>query len=189
MTDEERKGQEEEVEEPTSPEPEDSAGDPETDTDTQPGPVPYDRFKEVNERNKALADRIADLERKQQEREEEAEKRRRERLKEQEKFQELAEEHEEALEELRPKYQSAQERLEEMEDILEAHADAQMERVPEVFRDVVRKLPVLERLSWLTENAEKLDKKTPKGVPSTPEGRRRSELTENERRKRAARTF
>jgi TolA-binding protein len=52
--------------------------------DQQPGPVPYERFKEVNDQLKQMSDRLAEIE---QERKEAEERQ----LKDQEKWQELAE--------------------------------------------------------------------------------------------------
>lgn len=160
-------------------------------TDT-PESIPYDRFKEVNDRNKQLAARLDELERERKEREAETERERQKQLRDQEKYKELAEELEQKLEDVQPRLAETQARLQKLEEILEAHATAQLELVPEVYHPVINKLPVEERLEWVTENRDALAPKSddkPSGVPATPRGRGRGEISDEERRKLAAPTF
>lgn len=161
-----------------------------TENSTDIGPIPYDRFKEVNDRAKAAEARIKELEKKEADRQSDAEKARLDRMKEQEKFQELAEEMKEKYEALQPKYEAMEQELQKHQEVLKQFADAQLEAVPELFRDVVGAMPLLERLQWLTDNRDKLTTKgKPGGVPATPEGVNRPDLTDEDRRRRAARTF
>ena len=168
-----------------------SAGTKNTESgDSSPGPIPYDRFKEVNDRAKVYETRLAELEKLNTDREAAEETKRTERLKEQEKFQELANEWEGKFVELQPQYDAAQKELNTVRAILERYAESQLEQVPELFRDVVSKLPLTNRLEWLTENSDKLGKTSPTGIPSTPVGSKPpGELSDDERRKRSARTF
>jgi hypothetical protein len=186
MTDEEKKkGQDVKEEDKQDP-----AAEPKTtDTDGEKGPIPYERFKEVNDRAKTYETRLAELEKLNTERETEAEKARTDRLKEQEKFQELATEWEGKFNELSPQHDAVVAELKVANEIIGKFADAQMEAVPELYRDIVAKLPLTERLAWLTENSEKLGKTSPKGVPATPAGSGAGDISDEERRKKSARTF
>jgi len=182
----------EETEEKKESQEEKPAGAENTETPSnEPGPIPYDRFKEVNDKAKALQDRLAELEEKQAEREKEEEKKRRKRLEEQQEFKQLAEEAQQKLEQLQPQHDQLQAQLEEYQTLLANYADAQMDVVPELFQDVVRAMELPKRIQWLTENQDKLRKETskPGGVPSSPPGRQRDDLDETKRRRRAARTF
>jgi hypothetical protein len=51
------------------------------------------------------------------------------------------------------------------------------------------KLPVQDKLDWLLENKDKVVDKPASGIPQTPNGKDGSSLTEEQRRKMAARTF
>ncbi len=153
------------------------------------GAIPYERFKEVNDRAKGYEARLAQLEEEGRKRELDAEKARTDRLKEQEKFQELAVEWEGKFNEVSPKHDAATAELKVVNGLLDKFAEAQMEAVPELYRDIVATLPLTERLAWLTENSEKLGKVTPKGVPATPPGTGKGEVTDEERRQISARTF
>jgi hypothetical protein len=64
-----------------------------------------------------------------------------------------------------------------------------MARVPELYRSAIERLTIMERLEWLTENGDKLTKEQPTGVPSTPKGQGRGEISPEERRRRSPRTF
>jgi len=169
-----------------------SAGTQNTDT---PDTIPYQRFKEVNDRNKQLAERLEALERERDAQTQEAERERQRQMKDQEKYKELASELEQKVADLEPRLAETQARLQRLEGILDAHATAQMKLVPEVYHSVINKLPVEERLEWFTANRELLEPTTttegsgPKGIPATPKGRGTAKLSDEDRRQRAARTF
>lgn len=154
------------------------------------GPIPYARFKEVNDARRELENRLAELEKLELARQSDAEKAKLERMKEQEKFQELAEEMQGKYEALKPQHDELKAQLEAHQETLEKYAEAQIGAVPELFREVVGRMPLLERLQWLTDNLDKLDtKQKPSGIPATPEGVNRPDLKDEDRRQRAARTF
>lgn len=155
----------------------------------EPGPIPYHRFKEVNDQAKALTTRLAELEKKQTEAESAQEEARQAKLKEQAKFEELANEWERKYTELQPQSKAAEEELVSVKAVLEKYAATQLEAVPELYRSVVEKLPLTERLDWLSENADKFVDKKPSGVPATPKGSGSGEMTDDERRRLSARTF
>ena len=188
MTDLDGKQEEKKEQEPTETDP--AAEPKKTETnENSPGPVPYDRFKEVNDKAKGYEARLAELEKLNVARESADEKARTDRLKEQEKFQELATEWETKATGLQPKLEAAESELEQLRGIVGKYAEAQIEAVPELFREVVGKMPVIEQLEWFTANASKLGKNGPQGIPATPKGSGVGEMSNDDRRRRSARTF
>jgi DNA repair exonuclease SbcCD ATPase subunit len=154
-----------------------------------PKTIPYDRFKEVNDRAREVESELEKLKTKLLEKEAADEKNRQAKLKEQQKFEELAQEWETKYNETAPALQQAAEQLAEHKRVLEEFAQSQMELVPDMFRPIVSAMPVIERLKWLTENKEQLAKPKATGIPGTPPGRTPPEMTDENRRKKAARTF
>lgn len=155
----------------------------------QPQPVPYERFKEVNDKMRDMEQKLQELSESKTLMEQEQERKRQQELKEQQKFEQLAQEFQGQYEELKPKYEQATQRIEALEGVLESLSQAQMEQVPELYRTVVASMPLLERISWLAENQSKLSESKPQGIPGTPEGKGKPELSREERLKRARRTF
>lgn len=176
----------EEGKDPKPVTPDTPAGESNTDT---PGPVPYSRFKEVNDQAKRLAQQIADLQKKQEERDEKDEQARKKALKDQEQYKELADELDKKVNDLEPRLKAEKERADQLEAQLKAYADSQLESVPEVYRDLLASLPVVDQVEWLNKNRDKLGKERPNGVPPTPEGQGTPKVTDDERRRRTARTF
>jgi hypothetical protein len=156
---------------------------------SQPGAIPYDRFKEVNDRAKSAAAELEKIRLEVVQRDELEEKNRQSKLKEQAKWEELASEWEGKYNETAPALQTAAEDLKKHKEALEAFAASQLELVPELYRPIVQAMPVLDRLDWLTNNQNQLSKPQVKGIPVTPEGGRAPDLTHDKRRARAARTF
>lgn len=169
------------------PEPDQTpAGEKATDT---PGPVPYDRFKAVNDdlaaHKKQLA-ALAKADAARQKAEEEADSKR---LADQQEWQALATKNADKaaaatgeLEALKPNYDKAI-------AVLEKFAALQMAAVPDIYRPLLEKLPVVERLDWLTENQEKLQPRSGGAIPATPPARGNGRMTDEERRRQAAKTF
>ena len=191
MSDTEKQEKKEEIEDKKGSESTASAetGKTETGKNDPPGPIPYERFKEVNDRAKTYETRLAELETLNADRETAEETKRQDRLKEQEKFQELAVEWEGKFTAMKPLFEAATAELETVKELLGRYATTQTERVPELFREVVANMPLIQRLEWLTENSEKLGEDSPKGIPATPVGGGTGELSDDDRRRRAARTF
>lgn len=182
MSEQERKQEEEPKVEP--------GADPKnTENSESPGPIPYERFKAVNEKARGYEARLAQLEQENADREAAAELERTNKLKEQAKFESLAQELERKYAELKPRFDSADAELQKTTAILEKYAEVQVAQVPELYRGIIGKLPLTERLEWLTENQDKITKVQPKGIPATPEGSGRGELSDDERRRKSARTF
>lgn len=153
-----------------------------------PETVPYSRLQEVISERNTLSEQVAqmkdDLEKFKKEQEDERQRK----LEDNQQFKELADEWKSKYGDLEPRYAEALDRIKANEAALSQYADAQMASVPEIFQDVVKKLPLLERLTWLAENADKLTKASAP-IPSTPKGQGPGKLPEDERRRRAARTF
>lgn len=164
-----------------------------TEDGKQQGPpktVPYDRLQEViAERNKLRED-VDALRADMQKIKEKEDKDRTRKMEEQEQFKELADEWKAKFEAADAQVKSASESLEAHQAALTGYADSQMERVPELYRTVVEKLPLLERLTWLSENAEKLEEQSKTAsIPRTPKGQGVDKTLEAERRRRGAKTF
>lgn len=157
--------------------------------DGEKNPVPYERFKQVNDKMRDLETQLKDLSDSKNKLEREQEEERKKKLKEQEKFKELADEFENKFVEMEPKYKQATERIEKLEGVLTKMAEAQIEAVPELYREVVGSMPLLERISWLAENQSKLSETNPKGIPPTPKPKGQGELSHEQRLKLAKRTF
>lgn len=184
MTDEKKEEGTEETTDPTA-----ESKNPETKGEATPGPIPYDRFQEVNKRAKEAEARLQALEKQEKERQAEAEKERAKKLKEQEQFQQLAEEWEEKFNEASPQLEAAQKKLSEFEAIVEAQVAAQRERVPEIYRPLLEAMPLENQLQWLTNNADKLSDEKPRGIPQTPKGTGTPGPSAEDRRARTLRTF
>jgi chromosome segregation ATPase len=159
------------------------------DGDQKLDPIPYDRFKEVNEEKKRLQAELDKVEAERSKAKKEQEKKRTDELAEQEKFKELAEEFQGKVEKLEPELSEANKKLAEFEKVLTTFLESQMKTVPEIFQSVVSSMPLLERVSWLADNAEKLGENKPKGIPKTPEGTGKGEISHEERLRRSKRTF
>lgn len=162
------------------------AAEPQNTDAPTPGPVPYERFKEVTVELKQLREWKTQQEQAAAAAKSEADKAKQKQLKEQERWQELATAHETKVAELEPQVQALTAERNRAYEVLEAHAEAMLESVPALFRPLVEGLPVLERLQWLTANRDKLETGgRPVGTPVTPNGRGRGELSDDERRRRA----
>jgi hypothetical protein len=153
-----------------------------------PGPVPYDRFKEVNEKSKELEKRLAQYEQEKtaaQKAQEEADSKR---LEEQQKWQELAEKRGQKAQEAETGLTAATERLGRYETALTSFLQAEKAAIPDIFHDLLGKMDVVEQLEWIAANKAKLTIKTPNGIPATPPPKGKGELSPEERRRQAART-
>ena len=105
-------------------------------------------LKKERDANKAAAERLATIEKENQERLEKQ-------LTEQGKYKELAEERAKALAEMQPKA----DQLEAAQATLKAVLDAQIENIPEAKRSLVpSKLSTEDQLEWIAKNAAQLSK-------------------------------
>jgi hypothetical protein len=164
-----------------------TAAEPQNTDTATPGPVPYERFKEVTDALRELKAWKAQQEQAAAAAKTEADKAKQKQLREQEKWQELATAHEQKVAELEPQLQAATAERDRAYEVLEAHAESLLDSVPALFRPLVESLPVLERLAWLTENRDKLTLNGGRaaGTPQTPNGTGRGVMTDEERRQKA----
>lgn len=153
--------------------------------------VPGSRFKEVTSERNKLREELEELRKSLSEKEAEEEKRRQAELKQQAKYAELAEELQGKLTELEPALTEAQKRSKRLEEILAENVAAQLENlsIPDSVAALVAKMPVEEQIAWLTESASDFAKKELSGVPETPAAKGPGEVTDEERRRLAAKTF
>jgi chromosome segregation ATPase len=145
------------------------------DGDQTPGPVPYSRFKEVNEERKNLQQRIQALEAAERKRQEDADKAEQQRLEEQNKFEELAQTRKAKVDELTSandqltaQTQTLQERVTALEAALAAYRDKEIEGLPDSVKALLAEQPVEKQLEWLAANKESVTKLSPDGVPPSP---------------------
>lgn len=160
-----------------------------TENNSQPGPIPYDRFKQVNEQRKALEERLSALEDEENKRKEQAKKAEEKRLEEQEKYQELATQYKADLESAQSAESDLQSVVDRQTEVLQALYDVRKRAVPEMFQPVLDKLDLVERIQWLAENEDKLKPETTNGIPHTPAPKGKGEPSPEERRRRTARVW
>lgn len=129
------------------------------------GSVPYDRFKSVNEEKKALETQLAELKAAEEKRQADADAIKKKQLEEQNKFQELYEAAELEKATASQSLEEAKARLQVMETALNAQWGSQKELIPEVFRSLVEAMPIESRITWLSENADKLTEQRGNGTP------------------------
>lgn len=155
-----------------------------------PETVPYDRLQEVIAERNSLRGDIETLQKEMQKLVDQREADRTKKMEENEEFKELADEWKGKFTNLETDHQNTAQALEAHQEALARFADSQMERVPELYRDVVEKMPLLERLTWLSEKAEKLEEQSKSAaIPRTPKGQGLDKIPDDERRRRAAKTF
>lgn len=102
-----------------------------------PESVPYSRFQEVNEQAKQSAEKLAEFERKEKEREEQ---------------EALAKgEHEKLINDLKPQA----ERAKALEETIKTSVNALIEKIPEERRSLIPEgLPVEQKFNWINQNLE-----------------------------------
>ena len=160
------------------------------DKNKQPGPIPYDRFQEIVSEKNSLTKQVDELSKAMQKLKDVEDDRRKPELKENEEFETLAKDWEAKYDELKGEHDPTKELLGKHKEVLEGYATQQLETVPEMFREVVSQLPLLERLKWLVDNADKIKEQNKSAaIPQTPAGKGKGDLSDSDRRKRAAKTF
>lgn len=128
------------------------AATPPTPPAKEPDPIPYGRFKEVNDQLKEKADKLAKYEA------EEAKRKQDEQIK--------AGEHQKVIDDLKPKA----ERATELENALKSVIDAEIASIPKERQSLVPDLPPEKKLAWITANRKILmgDRKTDVNHPTNP---------------------
>ena len=159
-------------------------------TENQPGPIPYERFKEVNEQLKAvkqqLDEQLADKQKRDKEQKEADEKR----LESQQQFEQLATERKQELEKANSTLTDVQGQLERQSAVLNALYESRKTAVPEMYQPLLDKLDLVDRLQWIADNEAKLKPANgANGIPATPTPKGMGEMTPDQKRARAKRTW
>lgn len=110
------------------------------------------------------------------------------RLEEQQEFQELAEQRKARVKELESRVSDLEPELKRHKEVLENHAAAMMDGLPDHVLALLAKMDVVERLDYLSEHGDKLrtSGKGGRGVPPTPGAKGDEELEDGDRRRRSA---
>jgi len=157
-----------------------------------PEPVPYDRFREVNERAKTLEVEVERFKSAEAKRADDEKKGKEKQLAAEAKWQELATARESERDTAVTERDTLKSQVAAYEAALQRVYEGRVTAVPEMYRPLLSQLPLPERMTWIAENEDKLTangKPAPGGIPSTPNPKGAGALTDDERRKRAARTF
>lgn len=185
MTTEGKPKEPEKVEQPTGEQP-----DAAKNTDNQPGPIPYDRFKEVNDQLKASKQQLDDLLAKEQKREKERKEAEEKRLESQKEFEQLAAERKQELEQANGTIEDVNGQLERQTAVLQALYESRKTAVPEMYQPLLDKLDLVDRLQWIADNETKLKPVNgANGIPNTPVPKGMGELTPEQKRAKAKRTW
>lgn len=156
-------------------------GQPVAETPGQPtpGPVPYERFAEINSQFGELKKKLAEREKADRAAQQQAEQAEAQRLAEQQKWQELAQKHEARLKELEPVQAKAQ----AYEAALKKLLDEQRKAVPGYVLPLLDKMDAAEQLEWIAANAGQFQaspKPTPPNINGTETGTKPAGLDEAE---------
>ena len=159
-------------------------------TDNQPGPIPYDRFKEVNDSLKAtkkqLDELLADKEKREKERKEAEDKR----LESQKEFETLANERKSKLDDAEKTINTYKAELEAQTAVLSQLYESRKSLVPEMYQPLLDEMSLIKRLEWIAANESKLKPaSTNNGIPHTPNPKGTGDLTPDQRRAKAKSTW
>ena len=157
----------------------------------QPGPIPYDRFKEVNDSLKAtkkqLDELLADKEKREKERKEAEDKR----LESQKEFETLANERKSKLDDAEKTINTYKAELDAQTAVLSALYESRKGLVPEMYQPLLDEMSLIKRLEWIAANESKLKPASngSNGIPHTPNPKGTGDLTPDQRRAKAKSTW
>lgn len=182
---------------PTEPTPTPTQADPSPAVAQKPVPATWDevfehvRFKQLNEETLELRKLKAEWEAAEAKRQKETAEADTARLTEQKKFEELAEKRKASLDSVTGERDALKATVEAQAAVLLKLYEARKAAVPEMYQPLLDKLDVVERLDWIAANEEKLapGRTQPNGITPTPSPQGKGQLTPDERRRRAAKTF
>lgn len=157
--------------------------------ETQIKDVPYDVFKAKNDEAKALKKLLAEQEEALKEAQAEQEERARKELEAKQEWETLYKENTQKLGEIEPQLASLQEAHQNALEIITKDIESKMELVPELYRPLLQSMSPIDQFKWLSENSDKIASSKASGIPQTPDAQGQPSLTDEERRKRAVRTF
>lgn len=170
---------------PPPPEPEDTDPPPDEAKNTDKGPIPYERFKEVN-------DQLADLRAWKQEQEKLAkaakkdeQKREEARLAEQEEYKTLAEQRKARVEELEP----LAEKVERYEAALNDLLKGELKSVPAYVKPLLEDRDPAAQLAYIAKHKESWAKPTPPDINDRASGNGSVTRTDEEKQQELAQRF
>ncbi len=157
----------------------------------QPGPIPYERFKEVNDQYKAMKSQLDELQKEKEKRDKDAKEAEEKRLESQQQFEQLANERKTELEKANSEISTYKAELEAQTAVLSALYESRKALVPEMFQPLLDSMDLVKRLQWIAENESKLKPASngANGIPHTPNPKGQGELTPEQRRERSRRTW
>lgn len=137
----------------------------ETQNTDERAPIPYARFKEVNDARKALEDQIAKLNAERESAAKAEEKRKRDEQAAQGKFKDLYDQAQAELDTLKAQAAEAA----EFRKIFDAQLKRRLEGVPEPTRKLLAEMTPLKAMAWLDEHADQIA--TQRKAPPTDAGK------------------
>ena len=156
----------------------------------QPGPIPYERFKEVNDQYKAMKSQLDELQKEKEKRDKDAKEADEKRLESQKEFETLANERKTELEKANNEITTYKAELEAQTAVLQSLYESRKALVPEMFQPLLDEMSLIKRLEWIATNESKLKPANgANGIPSTPNPKGAGELTPEQRRERSKRTW
>jgi vacuolar-type H+-ATPase subunit I/STV1 len=159
-------------------------------TDNQPGPIPYDRFKEVNDQLRTAKSQLEELQREKEKREKERKEAEDKRLESQQQFEQLANERKSELEKANEANNTYKAELEAQTAVLQSLYESRKALVPEMFQPLLDSMDLVKRLEWIAANESKLKPANgANGIPPTPNPKGAGEMTPEQRRERSKRTW
>lgn len=156
----------------------------------QPGPIPYERFKEVNDQYKAMKSQLDELQKEKEKRDKDAKEAEEKRLESQQQFEQLANERKTELEKANSEISTYKAELEAQTAVLQSLYESRKALVPEMFQPLLDSMDLVKRLEWIAANEFKLKPANgANGIPPTPNPKGQGELTPDQRRERSKRTW
>ena len=156
----------------------------------QPGPIPYERFKEVNDQYKAMKSQLDELQKEKEKRDKDATEAEEKRLESQQQFEQLANERKTELEKANETITTYKAELEAQTAVLQSLYESRKALVPEMFQPLLDSMDLVKRLEWIAANESKLKPANgANGIPPTPNPKGAGEMTPEQRRERSKRTW
>lgn len=156
----------------------------------QPGPIPYERFKEVNDQYKAMKSQLDELQKEKEKRDKDAKEAEEKRLESQQQFEQLANERKTELEKANSEISTYKAELEAQTAVLQSLYESRKALVPEMFQPLLDSMDLVKRLEWIAANEFKLKPANgANGIPPTPNPKGAGEMTPEQRRERSKRTW
>lgn len=145
--------------------------------------IPKSRLDEVISARNELQQQLEQFTKAEQERQAQAKAAEEERLAKQAEWKELAEKRAAELEQLK-KYQ---EQATRQQEVLEQYYSAEAANIPDAVKELVEKLPITDRLDWLSKNKDSLRQTTVPNIDGTAKSSGGSKMTDADKQELAAR--